>query len=145
MSTKLSLILGGLALAGLLQVVLARWLGRKTRALVAHGKRVPGRRIGATSKCSIDGETSRHDVIEFTTEDGRRGEVTSRIGVPWSRNKNQPITVLYDPDDLENAVIATWTEQWAGPAILYANGILMAIAAGVVGVLAALGVLPFEP
>jgi hypothetical protein len=62
--------------------------------------------------------------------------------VPWSTYKDRPVPVLYDPEDPTNAVIATWTEMWAGPAILYANGGLMAVGACVGAGLIAAGVLP---
>jgi hypothetical protein len=39
MSTRLALIFGGFALAGLVQLALARWLVRKTRVLGTRGKR----------------------------------------------------------------------------------------------------------
>lgn len=136
------MILGGFALAGVVQVALARWLSRKTRALLARGKRAEGRRVGSSSHRTVDGAASRHDVVEFTAEDGRRGEVTSRIGVPWSTYKDRPVPVLYDPADLEIAVIETWTEMWAAPAILYANGGLMALAAVVCAGLSLAGLLP---
>lgn len=142
MSTRLALILGGFALAGAVQVLLARWLAGKTRALQARGKRADGRRVAATARTDLDGRSSRHDVVEFTTEDGRRGEVTSRIGVPWSVYKDRPVPVLYDPADPGDAVIATWTEQWAAPTLFYLNGGLMLLGALVAAGLALAGVLP---
>ncbi len=99
MSTRLALIFGGFALAGVLQLALARWLARRTRALMARGKRASGRRVGSARQTGVDGRGSRHDVVEFTSEDGQRREVTSRIGVPWSTDKDKEITVLYDPAD----------------------------------------------
>lgn len=136
MSTRLALIFGGFALAGLLQLVLARWLARRTRVLLTRGKRASGR---------MSGRGSRHDVVEFTTEDGRRCEISSRIGVPWSTYKDRPITVLYDPTDPQRAVIDAWIELWVGPAIFYLNGGLMVLAAAVCVTLTLAGVLPDDP
>lgn len=141
MSGLHALIYAAFALAGLLQLVAARWLAGKTRDLLRRGKRVPGRLVGADSHGTLGGRSSRHDLVEFTSEDGRRAEVSSRIGVPWSPYKRKPIVVIYDPEDLEHAVIDAWLELWAGPAILYTNGLLMALAALVVAVLDALGVI----
>lgn len=145
MSTRLALIFGGFALAGVLQLALARWLARRTRALMARGKRASGRRVGSARQTGVDGRGSRHDVVEFTSEDGQRREVTSRIGVPWSTDKDKEITVLYDPADPELAVIDTWVELWAGSAIFYANGGLMTLAAVICAVLTLMGVLPDDP
>ena len=145
MSTRLALIFGGFALAGVLQLVLARWLARRTRALLARGKRASGRRVGSATSTGVDGGGSRHDVVEFTSEDGQRREVTSRIGVPWSTDKEREITVLYDPADPGHAVIDTWVELWAGPAIFYTNGGLMTLAAAICAALTLAGVLPDDP
>jgi hypothetical protein len=136
------LIYAGLAVFGLLQLALARWLAGKSRDLLRRGKRVPGRLVGATSKTTgVDGKRSRHDVVEFTAEDGRRGEVQSRVGVPWSPLAGKTITVIYDPDDLEHAVIDGRLELWAAPFLFLVNGGLMTLAAIVLAVLQASGVI----
>ena len=136
------LIYAGLGLFGLLQLLLARWLAGKSRDLLRRGKRVPGRLVGATGKRSgVDGRRTRHDLVEFTTEDGRRGEVSSRIGVPWSPLAGKAITVIYDPDDLEHAVIDGRIELWGAPVLFLVNGGLMFLAAVVIATLHASGVL----
>lgn len=142
MEPKHVLIYAGLGLFGLLQLLLARWLAGKSRDLLRRGKRAPGRLVGAASKRSaVDGRRSRHDRVAFTTEDGRSGEVTSRVGVPWSRLAGKTITVLHDPDDLEHAVIEDRLELWAAPLLFLVNGGLMVLAAVVLAVLHASGVL----
>ena len=142
MEPKHVLIYAGVGLFGLLQVLLARWLAGKSRDLLRRGKRVPGRLVGAASKrSSVDGRRSRHDLVEFTTEDGRHGEVTSRVGVPWSPLAGKAITVIYDPDDLEHAVIEGRLELWAAPLLFLVNGGLMVLAAVVLAALHANGVL----
>lgn len=136
------LIYAGLGLFGLLQLLLARWLAGKSRDLLHRGKRVAGRLVGAESKRSGgDARRSRHDRVEFTAEDGRQGEVSSRIGVPWSRLAGKTITVIYDPDDLENAVIEGRLELWAAPLLFLVNGGLMLLTAVVVAALHASGVI----
>lgn len=148
MSIRLALIFGGFALAGAVQLVLAHWLSRGTRTLVARGKRVGGRLVGKSTVGTMDGMSSRHDVVVYTTEDGYHGTVASRIGVPWVAHKDtpdRPLMVLYDPERPDRAVIDTWIELWAGPAIFYANGGLMVLAAAVCAVLVSAGVLPDDP
>jgi len=145
MSGLHALIYAAFALAGLLQLLAARWLAGKTRDLLRRGKRVPGRLVGADRHGTLGGRGSRHDRVEFTSEDGRRAEVSSRVGVPWSPYKGKTITVVYDPDDLEHAVIDAWLELWAGPAILYTNGLLMALGAAAVATLDVLGVITPNP
>jgi hypothetical protein len=90
MSTRLALIFGGFALAGLLQLVLARWLAGRTRVLRAASGRAGGW-VGARRASTVAGQ--RHDCRRVHDEDK-----TSRIGVPWSTYKDA-ITVLYDPTD----------------------------------------------
>lgn len=139
---KHALIYAGIGLLGLLQLLLARWLAGKSRDLLRRGKRAPGILIGATSRRSgLDGGRSRHEVVEFTAEDGRRGEVTSRVGVPWSRLAGKPIIVLYDPDDIEHAVIEERLELWAAPLLFCVNGGLMLLAAVGLAALHASGVI----
>lgn len=145
MSGLHALIYAAFALAGIGQLFAGRWLAGKTRALLTRGKRTPGRLVGADAHATLGGRSSRHDLVEFTTDDGRRAEVSSRIGVPWSPYKGRAITVIYDPDDLEHAVIDAWTELWAGPAILYTNGLLMTLAALVAAILDVLGVITPNP
>lgn len=140
-TTRHALIYAGIALFGLLQLVLARWLAGKSRDLLRRGKRTPGRLVGKSHRTGVDGGASRHDVVEFTTEDGRRGEVTSRVGVPWSPLAGKTITVIYDPDDLEHAVIEGRLELWAAPILFAVNGGLMLLAALVIAGLHAGGVI----
>jgi hypothetical protein len=141
-STRLALIFGAFILAGVVQLFIARWLTGKARALQARGKRADGRRVDSSTHVGAGGRASRHDVVAFATEDGRTVEVTSRIGVPWSVYKDRPVPVLYDPANPDDAVIETWTEQWA-PAVLFGlNGGLMLLGA-LIGVgLVYAGVLP---
>lgn len=129
MEPRYALLYAGVGALGLLQVLLARWLAGKSRDLLRRGERAPGRLVGAVDQTSRDGGRSRHDVVEFTAEDGRRGEVTSRVGVPWSPLAGKQITVIYDPDDLENAVIDARLELWAAPLLFLINGGLMTLAA----------------
>lgn len=130
MGLKFILLYAGLGIFGLLQLALARWLAGKSRDLLRRGKRVPGRLVGASEMSSgVDARRSRHDLVEFTTEDGRRGEVHSRVGVPWSPLAGKAITVIYDPDDLEHAVVDGRLELWAAPFLFLVNGGLMLIAA----------------
>jgi hypothetical protein len=143
-SPRHALIYAGIAVFGLLQLVLARWLAGKSRDLLRRGKRAPGRLVGKTDKAGVGGGASRHDVVEFTTDDGRRGEVTSRIGVPWSPLAGKSITVIYDPDDLEHAVIDGRLELWAAPLLFALNGGLMLLAALIVAGLHAGGVINLD-
>jgi len=139
MGLKHVLIYAGLGTFGLLQLLLARWLAGKSQALLRRGLRVPGTLIGATDIVGGQGRRSRHDLVEFTTADGRRGEVRSRVGVPWSRNAGKAITVIHDPDDLEHAVIDDRLELWAAPFLFLLNGGLMLLAAIVLAALHASG------
>ena len=142
MGLKHVLIYAGLGIFGLLQLLLARWLAGKSHDLLRRGKRVPGRLVGAIDKTSgVQGRRSRHALVEFTAEDGRHAEVHSRVGVPWPRLASKPITVIYDPDDLEHAVIDGRLELWAAPLLFLVNGGLMLLAALVLATLNATGVL----
>lgn len=126
-----ALIYACVGLFGLLQVLLARWLVGQSRDLLRRGKRAPGRVV----------RRARHEVVEFTAEDGRTGAVTSRIGAPWSPLAKRPnLTVIHDPDDLEHAVIDAWLELWAAPTLFLANGGLMLLAALVLAALQTAGV-----
>ena len=132
----------GFIAIGLLQLLLARWLAKNMRELVAKGKRAKGRFVGSKGAQSpVSGNSSTYGVVAFTTDDGREGEVQSKIGLAWGRKRGAEVTVIYDPDDLENATLETWTEMWMAPTLAAFNGGLMALAAIVVGALQLLGVI----
>lgn len=132
----------GLVVLGLLQLLLARWLAGNMRELVAKGKRAPGRFVGSSSAQSpTTGASSTYSVVAFTADDGREGEVQRKVGLAWGRRRGGEVTVIYDPDDLENATIESWTEMWMAPALAAFNGGLMALAAVVVATLQLLGVI----
>ncbi|MCB9703709.1 MAG: hypothetical protein H6711_17570 [Myxococcales bacterium] len=116
------LIYAGLLFFGSVQVLLARWLVGRMRDLVRRGQRVQARRVGG--------------LYEFSAADGRVGRVEAKMG----RGRDE-VPVIYDPDDLENATIATWAEMWLAPALLGGSGAMIAAAAIVVGLLHRLGVL----
>ena len=135
------LIYGTVICLGVLQFFAGRWFAGHMRDLLARGQRVPGRRVASLLKSSASGESrSRHKVVAFTTLDGREGEILSKVGVPWDRSGGA-VSVIYDPEDLENATLDTWVEKWMVPAILMANGTLMVLAIIVIGGLDAFGLI----
>lgn len=134
------LIYGTVICLGILQIFAGRWFAGHMRELLARGERVPGRAVGSESKRSVGlGSRSRHKVVGFTTLDGREGEILSKVGVPWDRIG--VVSVIYDPDDLENATLDTWIEKWMVSAILRTNGALMVLAILVIGGLDLSGVI----
>ncbi len=141
MSSLHGLIYGTVICLGILQFFAGRWFAGHMRDLLARGQRVPGRPAGSASKSSIDnGSHSRHKLVAFTTLDGREGEILSKIGVPWNR-KGGAVSVIYDPDDLENATLDTWAEKWMVAAILMVSGALMVLAILLIGGLEVFGVI----
>lgn len=136
-----TLILAGFVTLGLVQLLLARWLWRRTRSLVDRGVRVPARTVGSTHEATVDTQGARYDRLEFTAADGRVYPVSSRVGVPWSTTKGRAVTVIYDPADPSEAVLERWIDLWMPPLILGLAGGMMIVAMAVLAALDALGVI----
>lgn len=131
----------GLFSLSVLLVVIAAWLRGRERSLVKRGVRAQGWVAGCVSSADVGGGAARYDVVEFVDMYGRRRQVESRVGVPWSPHRGRNVTVLYDPNNHDDAVIEGAVEQWAPAAIFGATGLLMAVFAVVMAALEALGII----
>ena len=136
-----TLIVAGFVTLGLVQLLLARWLWRRTRSLVERGLRAPARTVGSSTESTVDMQGARYDRLEFTAADGRVHPVSSRVGVPWSTTKGREVTVIYDPEDPGEAVLERWIDLWMPPLILGLAGGMMIVAMAVLASLDALGVI----
>lgn len=126
-----------MGLFGLLSGGFSLWAIRRTRVLLGTGERVLGRPARAHDG-TADG-ASQYDVVEFTTRDGQRGQVSSRLGVKWS-TQDLSIPVIYDPSDPKHAVIDQKVEVWGAPVLLLFIGAMsVLVPVGVVAFLYGLG------
>ena len=128
---------------GLIQVFLARGLAGNMRELVARGLRAPGRVCEVPARSSPVSGRGRRWTVSFTAADGREGTIEGKRGILFGGAPGPEVSVIYDPEDLENATVERWTEMWMAPTLAAINGGLMVLAALVVGMLHALGV--FSP
>lgn len=126
---------------GLIQVFLARWLAGNMRELVARGLRAPGRVCEVPARNSPVSGRGRRWTVSFTAAGGSEGTIEGKRGILFGGAPGPEVTVIYDPDDLENATVERWTEMWMAPTLAAINGGMMALAALLVGILHGLGLI----
>ncbi len=141
MSALHGLIYASILGFGLLQLLLARWLAGNMRDLLRRGLRAPGRLREVPARNSPVSGRGRRWTLSFTAADGREGTLEGKGGVLFGAPPGDGVTVIYDPDNLENATVERWSDMWMAPTLAAINGGLMAAGALVVGILHGLGVI----
>lgn len=131
MTAKLGVALffaGGIAV-----LLLAAWLRRRTQRFLARAVRATAQVEGVHSEASVlSGAGSDYSGLRFTAADGSRHAVESRLGIPGGAyRQGAAITVLYDPDHPQQAVVDSWMELHAAWAIFALLGLGWCIAAGI--------------
>jgi hypothetical protein len=99
------------------------------RRFVAVAARAPGVVIDLVWQTSTDSEgsqaTAAHPKVRFLTRSGREQVFTSATGSsPAQFRVDQPVTVLYDPENPAYAYIRSFQSLWAGPIVICAAGAL---------------------
>ncbi len=106
---------------------------RSTRAFLARAHRVPGVVVDLSWSRSRNGGTY-HPVLRFQTLDGRTVQATSDVGSrPAPARPGQAVTVLYDPENPQEARLDTMTGR----------GTLLGVIFMVIGALVAIGGVAF--
>jgi len=107
--------------------------GSKRYQLVSSGVPVPGRVVDRVEHEHVgtsvgtqyrESERSFHPLVEFVTTDGEtvRIEGTTGRGDKEKIEIGKPVTVVYDPADPSQAVIAEFQQAWLGPLTLSVAG-----------------------
>jgi Protein of unknown function (DUF3592) len=129
------LILGLFAVIGLGLLIGGIFSVRHTRHFLQTAVSVPGvvtenvwqenRTSYTRNSNSGSGVGSFHPRIRFRTADGQEiSFITSNGSSPPFYRVNQPITILYDPQLPEHAIIKSFSELWLGPIILCGLGVI---------------------
>jgi hypothetical protein len=72
-------------------------------------------------------------VVDFQTMEGRTVRFVDGVGsIPPDYEVGADVRVLYDPDDVHNARLASWTRLWLGPTLLICSGLLPVLIAAFV-------------
>jgi len=72
-------------------------------------------------------------VVEFQTHDGETVRFTDGVGtIPPDYEVGTEVKVLYDPDDVHHARVASWKRLWLAPTILTCVGLVPVLIAVVV-------------
>lgn len=103
---------------GALLAVVAIYLVTKTRAFLGQAIRTDARVVDALARTPADhqqamGATTYRPVVEFTGEAGQNQRVEISLGMShpsWSRGET--ISILYAPDNPENARLDTFIGVW---------------------------------
>ena len=78
----------------------------------------------------LSGAGSDYSGLSFTALDGKRYAVESRLGIPGGAyRQGATLSVLYDPEDPQQAVVERWIELHAAWAIFGLLGLGWCIAA----------------
>jgi hypothetical protein len=107
------------ALLGLGILVFGIWRGRDLVVLQSVGSRSDGTVVRIESKSNPGSETSQttyYSVVRFESASGR--EVTFRDGIGSNHpidKRGEIVGVIYDPEDLERAIIDRGIWNWAIP------------------------------
>jgi hypothetical protein len=80
-------------------------------------------------------------VVDFQTWEGKTVRFVDGAGsIPPDYQVGAEVHVFYDPGDVRNARVASWTRLWLGPTLLICSGLLPVLIAAVVLWLVARGV-----
>jgi hypothetical protein len=100
-------------LFGVAIFALGIYLGHNIQGLLAVGQRAPGEVVGLESSRSSDSSTY-HAVVDFDIPGGGRLEFRDSVGSnPPTHRSGDKVTVLYDPDHPEHAIIDRGVWNWA--------------------------------
>jgi hypothetical protein len=72
-----------------------------------------------------DGGAAYVPVVDFETRDGEVVRFQDGIGsIPPDYQVGAEVTVLYDPDDVQNARVTSWKRLWLAPTLITSVGLL---------------------
>jgi hypothetical protein len=72
-------------------------------------------------------------VVDFRTAEGRTVRFTHGVGsIPPDYEIGAEVKVFYDPTDVQNARVVSWTRLWLGPTLLISSGLLPVLIAALV-------------
>jgi hypothetical protein len=72
-------------------------------------------------------------VVDFRTMDGQTVRFVDGVGsIPPDYEVGTEVKILYDPADVHNARIVSWTRLWLGPTLLIGSGLAPVLIAGLV-------------
>ena len=64
-------------------------------------------------------------VVDFRTQDGEMVRFTDGVGtIPPDYEVGAEVKVLYDPDDVHSARVASWKRLWLAPTLITTVGLL---------------------
>jgi hypothetical protein len=123
------LILGIFAVIGLGLLIGSIFAFRQTRHFLQSAVPVPGvviENVWRESRSANNGTSgSFHPRIRFRTLDGQEiSFITNTGSSPPSHRVNDPVTILYDPQEPHHASIKSFAELWLLPTILCGLGIV---------------------
>jgi hypothetical protein len=102
-----------------------------TRSFIAHAAPAQGTVIDLVESRSNDGSSTWRPVVRFAAADGQQRQFTSRFSSnPPAYRRGEPVTVLYDVGDPQDAAINGFLALWLGPIIVGGIGLVLFAAGG---------------
>jgi len=133
--------MGGIfLLVGLVLLTVSAWLFQRTAAFDAIAVEVSGIVVNLTaskeSRRDRDGAIRRsvhyRPVVEFIDSQGRKQKMESAVSSnPPAYKRGEKVTILYDPDNPEFAVIDDWHRYFADMILLSMGGIFSVVGLGI--------------
>jgi hypothetical protein len=124
----LRLVFGIFLGVGVLLLAIGAWLVQHTRQFIAGAATADGVVIANVWSTSTDSSSgTAHPKVRFRTANGQEIVFVSSFGSsPPSYRVNEPVTVLYDPQDPEHASIRGFWSQWLAAVIVIGLGVIFA-------------------
>lgn len=124
--SKTLLWIGGIFFAfGLAFGAIGVWNVVDDMALAARGHSVQGTVIDLAASYDSDGGTTYRPVVVFRDDNGETHRFTSNMGSnPAAFDRNEKVTVIYDPWAPQDAIIDSFSTRYLLPAIFGGFGLI---------------------
>lgn len=98
---------------------------RETAKLVEAYAEAQGTVVGNDYRAFAEGGAAYVPLVEFQAADGQVVRFTDSVGtIPPEFEQGEHVTVLYNPQDPENARLSTWKRIWFAPTLITSIGLI---------------------